>query len=82
MGAQGAQAHPHLEPLRIQAVQHVCQRADFDFKDANISSESRTSTLRGHPLSKHASRRLISYVSMYISWTNKKDQRSHSMHVF
>jgi hypothetical protein len=64
MGAQGAQALPHLEPLRIQALQHVCQLADLNFEDANISPESRTSTLRGHPQSKHASKCLVSYVSI------------------
>jgi hypothetical protein len=78
MGAQGAQALPHLEPLRIQALQHVCQRADVDFEDANISPESRTSTLRGHPQSKHASRCLVSYVSIvYIVDESKRSTLTH-----
>lgn len=82
MGAQGAQAHPHLEPFRIQALQHVCQRTDFDFEGANISSESRTSTLRGHPLSRHASRRLVSYVSIvYIMDKSKRSTLTHHAYV-
>lgn len=64
LGAQGAQAYPHLEPLWIQAVQHVRETFSFGFQHADKVAELRTSILRGLLLPRHAPRRPVSFVSI------------------